>query len=235
MFEFLKKDFGLVSVIIPCWNYGRYLKEAIDSCLDQSYKNKEIIVVNDASTDSTKEICKGYNNKIIYLENKKNRGVAFSRNKAIRASKGEFLAMLDADDIMLPKRIAWCLKEFEKDPSLGLVYGDAEIIDIKGKKIMDSPSPEFNQKELFKRNFIKTSSVMIRRECVEKVGLFDEKLHGPEDYDLWIRIVKKFKAKRIPKIIYKMRYHPDSLCWTSERNGSMQKQLEYIKWKHGLK
>jgi glycosyltransferase involved in cell wall biosynthesis len=184
-----------VSVIITCYNYGPYLRLAIESVLAQNYPEFEIIVVNDGSADNTDEIMRQYlsTSKIKYIK-QGNFGSSRARNIGIRNAAGQFIAFLDADDIWEKQRLEEQLPLFN-DEKVGVVYSRMKVIDQFGKevsKIVKDPyriprSGNVTQ-HLFLANFIPFSSVTVRRECLDRVGLFDESLNMGMDWDLLLRI-----------------------------------------------
>lgn len=189
---------GLVSVIIPTYNHGEFLKRALKSVCAQSWKNWEIIVVDNCSTDNTDEIMNGWvGNNIKYLKVNNNGVIAVSRNVGIRAACGEWIAFLDSDDW-------WESNKLEKTINLSagtdVLYHDLKIYDQKSKKILRHNRVRSRQIarphyfELLKLgNVIPNSSVVVRRSCLDSIEYLDEdpKLVGCEDFDLWLRLAKK--------------------------------------------
>lgn len=189
----------LVSVIIPSYNSGEYLNEAIESVVNQTYRNLEIIVVNDGSSDDTEEIAKEWQRKdkrIRYLKHSRNKGLSTARNTGIKNSKGEYIAFLDADDIWLPQKLSLQIKKVQ-GPGADLVFSNWYIWEPERntKIIAFQVDPTQDKKSLLhslvKRNFGSPSTVFLRKSSLEKVGLFDESLNSSEDYDLWLRFCLK--------------------------------------------
>jgi glycosyltransferase involved in cell wall biosynthesis len=181
-----------VSIIIATYNRKKFLKTAIKSALMQTYQNIEIIVVDDNSDyDIEKELFE-YKDKIKLIKNKKNLGCDASYNIGIKASNGEYITILDDDDIFHPTKIERQMKIFQKNPKLGLVYCP---IGVKiGKKIVYRPPKEKNNywNRLAFKNDIGISP-LIRKDVFEKSGFFDESLVYHGDRDMWYRIGKKFE------------------------------------------
>jgi len=147
-----------VSVIMPAYNAEKYIGEAIESILNQTYKDFELIIVNDASTDSTGSIIKTYAEKderIVVLENEQNLNIAGSLNRAISAAKGEFLARMDADDIALPERLEIQSKAMQENPKVAVVGNDINLIDENGSVIgyRHYPTNRTDKDLLFKRSW----------------------------------------------------------------------------------
>lgn len=189
-----------VSVIIPTYNCGAYITYAIDSALRQTYKDFEIIVVDDGSTDNTKELLKPYieSSKIRYIY-QENNGSASARNAGILNSQSENIAFLDADDEWLPEKLKKQIEYFDKNPIYDLVYCNAKIINDNGdekgiyikQKYFSIKTNEMS-KMLLLKNFIPFSSIIIKRPCIDKIGLFNPTIKGSEDYDFLLRISAKY-------------------------------------------
>lgn len=215
-----------ITVIIPTYNSAKYIKEAVDSALSQTYKDIEIIVVDDGSTDNTKDVLKKYidNGKIRYIY-QANGGPASARNKGINNSSGEFIAFLDADDIWFPDKLKKQIPLFNNS-DIGLVYSDMEFFGDKFKYCYYSEILKrkmlkgYVYKNLILENFIPTSSVVIKRRILYDVGFFNEdrKLFAVEDYDLWLRITKKYKVDFINELLVKYRIHSHKI--SGSRNKS---------------
>lgn len=214
-----KQIIGLVSVIIPTYNQPGFLVQAIESVLKQTYKNYEIIVIDDGSTDNTKEILDSYikNRKIKYVY-QNNKRQAAARNTGILNSKGEFIAFLDHDDLWLPKKLELQVPLF-KDKEVALVYTNSEDINSKGKTIKKRNLKYcggYIFKDLLKRHFITNSSVIIRKECLRKTGLFREDLYGADDIHLWLRISHNFKIEHVPRVLIRYRFHENNMINQTE-------------------
>jgi glycosyltransferase involved in cell wall biosynthesis len=184
----------LVSIIIPTYQSERFISDAIDSVLAQTFKDYEIIIIDDGSTDHTQEVLKKYsdleNIKLIWQSNQ---GPAAARNFGIKKSSGEYIAFLDADDIWLPNKLERQIHFLEKHPLIDLVYCDSYIFNEKctKQKTRFEISRPYSGKvleKLFLLDFIPFLTVVIRRSILNTVGLFDETVIGPEDYDLLLRI-----------------------------------------------
>jgi hypothetical protein len=181
-----------VSVIIPAYNQGHYLGEAIRSVLAQTYPDFEIIVVDDGSTDNTADVAKSYSDSRVRYIYQENRGLSGARNTGIRHATGSFLSYLDSDDLFLPEKLALLVNKFESEPELGLVAGQACLIDEKGQSlglIFDEEIPR-DPTLLLLHNPLHVGSVMVRRAWQECVGFFDETLRSYEDWDMWLRLAR---------------------------------------------
>ena len=200
-----------VSVIIPAYNQGCYLGEAIDSVVKQTYPDFEVIVVDDGSTDHTPEVVASYSDERIRYIYQDNRGLSAARNTGIRHSTGIYLSFLDSDDLFLPEKLALLVEELKNKPEIGLVAGQAIPIDEHGNRIgaiFARPFPE-DTAQLLLRNPVHVGSVMLRRHWQEKVGFFDETLRSYEDWDMWLRLGKEgCKMGWVDKPVSLYRFHP---------------------------
>jgi glycosyltransferase involved in cell wall biosynthesis len=234
----------LVSVVITCYNYGKYLANCIDSVFAQTYKNIEVIVVNDGSTDNSDEVIQKYlsDSRIRYI-NQKNAGQANAKNTGIRNSRGSFIAFLDADDL-------WAANKLEKQiplfsgPSEGVVYCPAKYVDEAGHELNFVATDEYlnprsgNVTEwLFTDNFVPFSSAVVRKECLEQYGVFDEALKMGIDWDLWLRISAGYKFAFVDERLFYYRIgHPGQMSKNLEvRQGCSDRIMEtFIKEHPGV-
>ncbi len=186
-----------VSVIIPTYQLAHLVGQTIDSVLAQTHTDYEIIVVNDGSTDNTKEVLASYGDRITVIH-QENQGVAAARNTGIMAARGKYIALLDHDDLWLPNKLEKQVAYLESHPNIGLVYSDTLYFNenglLPGTHAERYPVPPILQSwTLFVRNVIPTCSVVVvRRECLDDVGLFDETMPPCDDYDLWLRVIEKW-------------------------------------------
>jgi glycosyltransferase involved in cell wall biosynthesis len=202
----------LVSIVLPVYNAEKYIKKSIDSILNQTYTNWELLIADDGSTDNTKKIVDNYNDKRIRVfHNEKNLGPFPTRNKLLKLAKGDLITFQDADDISLPNRIEEQVKAFLEDKELGIVGTWIEIILEDGKTINTMKYPlednEIKQKNQTMNAFFNPTA-MIRREAYEKLGGFREYLlngFSNQDYDWSYLISDYYKSKNIPKILYSYR------------------------------
>lgn len=214
-------SYPLVSIIIPVYNSERYIKEAVESALRQTYKNIEVIVIDDGSTDNTRKILEPYikNKSIIYLY-QENKGVAASRNKGILESTGSYISFLDSDDKYYPEKIEKQTNKFFENPNAGVIVCFSDYFyngDINTKYKMKSQTfPGEILKRSYQGNFINTNTVLINKKIIKGGISFDEALRISEDWDLWIRIMKAG---------VKFVFHDDVLVSTRMRKDSLQSNL----------
>lgn len=199
--------------MIPVYNGSNFLKEAIDSAVSQSHKNKEVIVVNDGSNDGGKveKIASSYKNSIKYYK-KERGGVASALNYGIKRMTGNYFAWLSHDDIYKTKKIEKQLA-FIKLNGIEACYTKVNIINKTGKIIGKDKSNWYKRekaiKEILKKNYINGSSVMITKKCLKSTGLFNEKLLYTQDNEMWIRILQNYEMKLLSDFLINYRMHKD--------------------------
>lgn len=199
-----------VSVIIPTCNRSRYLCETIDSVLAQTYRDFEIIVVDDGSTDDTAEIIKRYGDNLRYIY-QKNQGISEAMNTGIRNSQSEYFVVLDDDDLWLPDFLETQVAVLDQRSESAFVCSAAYVIDPEGEIDRQSVGGALRDRsfeDLLKDNFIFSSTTLIRRTCFEAVGYLDRDLKIVQDWDLWLRLAKKYRFEYSDKLIAKYRVHP---------------------------
>ena len=203
----------LVSVIIPTYNRADLVAQAVQSVLNQTYSNIETIVVDDGSTDNTREVLRKYQDRISYVYQERSER-SKARNEGFRHSRGNYIAFLDSDDIWLPTKIEKQVQVLNEKPDVGLVYVDVQFIDTHGNPCdgdisWDEPTRQVLYEDLMTHNIVTgtTSSAMIRRTCLENIGLFDESMNTCEDLDLYRRIARYYDFHKINLPLVKFRIH----------------------------
>lgn len=207
----MKKLVPTVSVIVPTYNRAEYVRDAIDSILAQTYQDFEIIVVDDGSTDHTKEVLGRYDGKITYLH-QSNGGSGSARNLGIRHARGKYIAFLDSDDFWLSTLLDSEVRFLEQN-HYDFVHSKMIVTDINGHEAGYKPSRK--QENTFDW-FIKfgrwsTSTVLVKKECFEKVGYFDESLRVVQDYDQWLRIARHFRIGFLNETLSVYRQHENNI------------------------
>ncbi len=221
----------LVSVIIPTYNRADLVVQAVQSALNQTYTNVEIIVVDDGSTDNTRELLNQYEAEIKYIYQERTER-SKARNEGFRYSKGDYVAFLDSDDLWLPAKIEKQVQVLENRHDVGVVYTGVQFIDRNGNPYnqemrWDTPKRQVLYEDLMTNNIVTgtTSSVMIRRISLEKVGLFDETMNTCEDLDLYRRLARDCNFHKIDLPLVKFRIHPGN---TQHNASQMAKGWETI-------
>lgn len=201
-----------VSIIIPVYNGSNYLREAIDSAINQTYNNLEIIVINDGSDDGgmTEKIVYSYGDRIRYCR-KENGGVASALNEGIRWMSGEFFSWLSHDDVYYPEKVEVQIAQMRQLLRPAVLYGDYELIDgqsrILSRMAIRHVAPSEFRKALICDNPIHGCSALIPRGCFENVGMFDERFRTTQDYDLWFRMAQAYDFIHMPVVLLKSREH----------------------------
>lgn len=205
-----------VSVIIPTYNRAKLVSQAIDSALNQTYKNMEIIVIDDGSADNTKEAVSRYQSKIRYIY-KENGGASSARNLGIKEAKGSYIAFLDSDDLWLPGKVEKQMNQLRLNKGYSFAISDIEFIDDDNKHLAFSNLRKTITKDGFifadalKIPTITSSYMLIDREVFGNVGLFDETINTAEDIDMMLRICNRYKTILIEEPLVKYRKNKDSL------------------------
>jgi glycosyltransferase involved in cell wall biosynthesis len=207
-----------VSVIIPTYNRANLIEKAIESVLNQAYQDFEIIVVDDGSTDNTGEIIRGFKDKRVkYIKKyKKNKGSSVARNIGIKVARGKYIAFLDSDDEWLPEKLDKQIEVLQSEsPEVGVVYSNLLYIDENGKNMSKFRNPKkegYIYEDLLCKNYVGTdSTLLIRKECFHRVGLFDDLLNTQQDWDMWIRIAKYYRFALIKVPLVKYRLHSNQI------------------------
>lgn len=217
-----------VSIIMPCYNQGKYVREAIESVLHQTYKNIEIVCVNDASLDNSNDIIQNILSELnpdnfIYINHKENKGVITTRNEAIEIATGEYILPLDADDTIEPTYVEKAVNILDENPDIGIVYCWVNNF-WKDSKSQISKWEDFDiSKELFLNSIVNTS--MYRKSDFLLVGGYKSYMNkGWEDWDLWLSIIEKgFKAHLIKEVLFNYRRN-----FFDSRSNSAAKSIDHL-------
>lgn len=215
-----------VSVVIPAYNAEKYIAETLDSVMAQTFTDFEALIVDDGSKDGTVSIAERYvasHPERIRLIRKPNGGPSSARNAGIKAARGAFIAFNDADDLWLPEKLEKQMTFFGTLPdNVGLTYTDARSFDDEGLWILPSGLDQYRRLgsdaylKLLQNNVIPNCSVIVRRECFDKAGMYDQSPDIIEDYDMWLRIARQFEIDCIDDVLSVYREH----------HGGRSKQIE---------
>ena len=216
-----------ISAIMSVYNGEKYLREAIESILNQTFTDFEFIIVNDGSTDNSLEIIKSYDDeRIKIINNEQNIGLTKSLNKALKQARGEYIARQDADDVSLPNRFEEQMKYFDKHPEVALLGTSVSYIDENGKitgKYSVLANPRIHN--FLKDNQFKHGSTMFRKEIVNKLGGYNELFKYSQDYELWLRITEHFEVAGIAQILYKSRSHNKKIGFTNRDESTLYRLI----------
>jgi len=218
----------LVSVVVPAYNCAAFIGETLDSVYRQTYSNWEVIVIDDGSTDETRAVLAPHIGRIRYFH-QENRGTAAARNAGVRQARGELIAFLDHDDVWLPEKLELQVQVIQGSLECGLVFTDGKTFTADGIRRESVISSRLDgwidahrtedllvakgnivRNLLFWNEIASASSVMVRRECFERAGGFDEGIAIADDYDLWLRIAREHAVALIRRSLYMWRWHDGS-------------------------
>jgi len=206
-----------ISVLMPVYNSEKYVSAAIRSILNQTFRDFELLILNDGSTDDSEKIIKEFDDsRIVYLVNPVNLGLALTRNRLIENARGNYLAIMDSDDLSFPSRLERQLKFLKRNPAFGVVGTSCIIIDKNDKrigKIHHSTRADRIPSILFFKNYFVQSSVMIRSSILP-LSPYDPKLPPVEDYGLWIRLSKVTRMFSLTESLIKYRVHGGNISIT---------------------
>ena len=211
----------LISVIIPTYNSAEFITDALKSVFAQTFPDYEVIVIDDGSTDATADIVKSFPG-VKYLR-QNHRGPAAARNLGLSKSSSPLIAFLDADDQWMDDKLEIQTRYMNSHPDVGLLYSDLSTFDDDGVKTVsyDSHHRKVYQgnvfDKLFLKNFIGTITVMVRKECFERAGYFNEEITRSTDWHQWLRIAYFYKVGYIDKPLAKYRWNKGSISYDSAR------------------
>lgn len=204
-----------ISVVMGVYNGEKYLREAVDSILAQTFTDFEFIIIDDGSTDLTLDIIKTYDDpRIRLIQNEKNLGLIKTLNKGFSESRGKYIARMDADDISLPERFRLQVEFLEANPPVALVGGQFSYIDGNGKIFAHEQVPTDNgdlQKQLLKNNCFAHPAVMLNSALLKVVGGYSEQALHAEDYELWLRIAENHQIANLGETILLYRIHENQI------------------------
>lgn len=222
-----------VSVIMPVFNQAKYLESAIQSILDQTYSNFELLILDDGSNDKSREIIKSFKDKRIkFYSHKQNMGLSKSLNFLINKARGNYIARMDGDDISMPNRLKIQLEFLDRNKKVAIVGSWAKIINDNGQIIgeIKKPSQHFDiRKTILSDNPFIHSSVMFRKEIILALGAYDQRLIYSQDYDLWLRLVIKYKSVNLAKYLLSFRWNPNFKKQQQQHRAALSIRLKSIK------
>lgn len=224
-----------VSVIIPTYNRADLLPRAIGSVLNQTFRDFELIVVDDGSTDNTKEVVKEFQKKderVRYIWRENSSGAAKPKNEGIKNSKGDYIAILDSDDKWLPGKLQKQLELFENssNPRVGFVSCHALVIDEKSGKKLEYKIPRYKNvlKNILTQDYMGSGSGMVYKKSVfDNAGLFDENLKTGQDWEIRIRLAQKYDFDFVPRPLFKYYIHSENISGLTNIK-IKERDLEYI-------
>ena len=228
----MHKDRQKITVLMPAYNAGRYIREAISSVLAQTYQNFELLIINDGSTDDTASVVLSFNDPKIVLVNKQHEGIAQTLNTGLRMADGYYVARFDADDICMPDRLEKQLNFLNDHPDYVLVGSDAEYILENGDFLFNFKCIAHSNEEVQQNMYVYCpfvhSSVMYKRDAVIRAGGYDAHAHHFEDYLLWTRLAEMGKMQNLREPLLKVRFNPASVTIDEKWRGERFRELKRI-------
>lgn len=212
-----------LSIVIPAYNVEKYIISAVRSALSQTISDLEVIVIDDGSTDETGSSAGCIKDERLRIIRQQNAGLSAARNAGVQASKGKYVGFLDGDDIWFATKAEEHLKVMDSDPGLGITFSHSAYLDETGQstgQLLVSTIRHPRLKDMIVRNLVGNGSTpIIRRECLELAGPFDESLHALEDWEMWVRILGKttFRAALIPLVLTGYRIRTSSMTMDIEK------------------
>jgi len=205
-----------VSVVMPVFNRERFVGEAVQSILSQTFANLELIVVDDGSTDRTSEILRSFADPRLHVIRQENRGIGAAMNTGLRAVRGEYVARLDSDDVWLPDMLEAQLRVLEAHPHAGLVYARAQGMEHDGTPHhstwgIPQRYPDDSLRSMLYGDCTCNITIVARRACFERGGLYDESLATGEDWDLWLRVARHYPFAFNDRVVARFRWHEDNI------------------------
>ncbi len=211
-------DSPTITIYITNYNYEKYIAQAIESVLSQSFQNFELFIIDDGSTDHSKEIIESYSDhpqiNIIYQQNK---GLNITNNIALRLARGKYIMRLDADDYLVADALEKMVSVLEADPELGMVFPDYYLVDAKNNTIAEVKRHDFNQEVALFDQPAHGAVTMIRTASLKAVGGYDESYSCQDGYELWIKFISKFKVTNVKELLFYYRQHGENLTTNENR------------------
>ncbi len=226
----MKERTAKLSVLMPAYNAGNYISEAIDSILKQSFTDFEFIIVNDGSTDNTKEMIESFSDPRIILLNQENKGIATALNAGLSKAKAPYIARFDADDVCFPHRLEQQYDFLNTHPGYIVCGSDAEYISANGEHLFNFRSISHTHEQIIEKVYAHCpfihSSVMYRKDAVIKAGGYSLHAHNFEDYFLWIRLKQFGKFYNLRQQLIKVRFNPSSATIDEKWRGPLFRKIK---------
>ncbi|HEU5365834.1 MAG TPA: glycosyltransferase, partial [Hanamia sp.] len=226
-----KKTTAKVTVLMPAYNAGKYISEAIKSVLEQTFSEFQLLIINDGSTDDTEEIVHSFHDERIFLINQSHKGIAASLNKGLSKASSIYIARFDADDICFPQRLAKQVSFLDTHLDHITVGCDAEYISEDGQHLFDFKCTGHTHNEIIQKIYsfcpFIHSSVMYRKAAVIKCGGYSEHAHNFEDYFLWIQLLKHGKFYNLSQQLIRVRFNPASVTIDERWRGRIFRKMKH--------
>ena len=225
-----KEKTAKVTVLMPAYNAGKYIAEAIESVLQQTFKDFQLLIINDGSTDNTEEIIRSFKDERILLMNQSHKGIAVALNKGLSKANSIYIARFDADDICFPERLQKQVTFLENNPDFITIGCEAEYISEDGQHLFDFKCVGHTHEEITQKIYSYCpfihSSVMYRKKPVSLAGGYSEHAHNFEDYFLWIQLLKYGKFYNLPQQLIRVRFNPASVTIDERWRGRIFRKMK---------
>ncbi len=212
----MKTDLPLVTIVTPTLNMGHFLEETIQSVLRQDYPKLEYIIIDGGSTDGTLDVLRKYQGQLQFYS-AADGGTADAINRGFQKASGAILAYLNADDTYLPGAVSTGVRHLMKRPDIAGIYGNAYWVDIGGRTLGRYPTRDFQPSLLMQECFICQPASFVRREAIEAVNFLNADLRYAFDYDLWIRLAKKYSLRRVDEFLATSRMHEGNKTFSGRK------------------
>jgi glycosyltransferase involved in cell wall biosynthesis len=211
-----------VSVIIPCYNHAHYLPDAVNSVLTQTFTDWEVIIVDDGSTDNTREVAAQFTDPRIRYIYQENRGLSGARSTGIHAAEGELIALLDADDMWEPTFLEMMITALQAEPAASAAYCGFCWMDTDGNLLKQAVSKvvapdQFREELLYHGSWLSACAIVVRASAYREIGPFDETLRACEDLDMWLRLSQKHRFVSVPQVLVRYRRAGNNMSDDVER------------------
>jgi glycosyltransferase involved in cell wall biosynthesis len=226
----IKKTTSKVTVLMPAYNAGKYIAEAIKSVLQQTFTDFQLLIINDGSTDDTEEVIRSFEDERIVLINQSHKGIAPALNKGLSKADSIYIARFDADDICFPQRLQKQVSFLDDHPDYITIGCEAEYISEDGEHLFDFKSVGHTHEEIIQKIYSYCpfihSSVMYRKDAVILAGGYCEHAHNFEDYFLWIQLLSKGKFYNLPEQLIRVRFNPASVTIDEKWRGRIFRKMK---------
>lgn len=234
------EEWPRIGIVTPTYNMAEFLEETIQSVLSQDYPNLDYVVMDGGSKDGTVEILRKYDGKLRWCS-ERDKGQGDAINKGWHAVTGEIFAYINADDIYLPNALSTIAGHFKKNPGVGMIYGEAYHVDVKGGILDRYPTQPFDFQTLNNQCYVCQPAAFLLREAYANAGMIDVNMHFALDYDLWIRVAKIYGVRKVDEYLATSRMHMDNKTLSSRRKvyqeiiGTVKREYKYVpyEWVNG--
>jgi glycosyltransferase involved in cell wall biosynthesis len=234
------EEWPRIGIVTPTYNMAEFLEETIESVLSQDYPNLDYVVMDGGSKDDTVAILRKYEGKLRWCS-ERDKGQGDAINKGWHALTGEIFAYINADDTYLPNTLSTIAGHFKRNPGVGMIYGEAYHVDVTGKIIDRYPTQPFDLETLNNQCYVCQPAAFLLREAYANAGMIDVNMHFALDYDLWIRVAKRYGVRKVDEYFATSRMHMDNKTLSSRRKvyqeiiGTVRREYGYVpyEWVNG--